>query len=78
MNGYCTAGVAFETDAPLPSHAAVPAPAGAWAALACNLLGTDATPIATGPILEIEMTGLAAPTIIGWAWDLDLVFVDAA
>jgi hypothetical protein len=75
MNGYCTAGVAFETDAPLPSHAAMPA-AGAWAALAVNLLGTDAAPVATGPVLEIEVTGLAAPMIIGWAWDLSLVFVD--
>jgi hypothetical protein len=78
MSGYCSAGVAIETDALTPSHTAVPVPTGAWAALAVNLLGTDAAPIATGPVLEIEVTGLAAPMFIGWAWDLDLVFVDAA
>jgi hypothetical protein len=77
MNGSCAAGVATETDALTPPYTVAPAPAGGWAALALGLLGTDAAPIASGPILEIEMTGLAAPTIIDWAWDLTLVFVDA-
>lgn len=77
MNGYCAAGVAIETDARTPPYTAMPAPSEGWAALALGLLGTDAAPIASGPILEIEMTGLAAPMIIDWAWDLTLVFVDA-
>jgi hypothetical protein len=75
MSGYCAAGVAIENDT-LP-HTAAPAPAGPSAALGITLLGTDAPAIASGPILEIEMTGLAAPMIIDWAWDLTLVFVDA-
>ena len=77
MNGSCLAGVAIETDGRSPPYTVAPAPAGGWAGLALGLLGTDAAPIASGPILEIEMTGLAAPMIIDWAWDLTLVFVDA-
>lgn len=77
MNGSCSAGVAIETDGRASPYTVTPAPAGLWAALALRLIGTDAAAIASGPILEIEVTGLAAPTIINWAWDLTLVFVDA-
>jgi len=77
MNGYCTGGVATETDEQSPPYTKVPTGEGVFAALALALIGTGATAIASGPILEIQATGIAGPTIIDWAWDLTLVFVDA-
>jgi hypothetical protein len=77
MSGYCSAGVAVESDDLSPPYRAVPEPADGAVPLALNLLGTDAPPITSGPILEIEMSGLNAPTNLDWGWDLTLVVVDA-
>jgi hypothetical protein len=77
MSGYCSAGVAIESDELIPPYTAVPEPADDCVPLALGLLGTDTAPIASGPILEIEMRGLDAPVSLDWGWDLTLVFVDA-
>jgi hypothetical protein len=77
MNGYCSAGVAVESDEQNQPYRAWPEPADGCVPLALRLLGTDGAPIASGPILEIEVSGLDAPTNLDWGWDLTLVFVDA-